>query len=155
MKISHSLDFLLYLHTIDWFSQCGAKKINRATILKEITKTKWENLVLHHREESSVILAIKHPAADREWNNLTVHFKQQVLPKLEVLWQDALKPYDLADRAILGDISFNVLNYALLKTYEPYVEIPAFYKELFAIYEQGKLPYGWKGTREMGEFLVY
>ena len=155
MNISHSPDFLSHLYTIDWFSHCGENNINREAIMKAITKTSWENLLLHHREGSSAILAKKHPTAYREWNNLTAQFKQQELPKLEVIWHDALNRYNLAERAILMDISFNVLNYALLKAYEPFVEIPPFYNELFAIYEQGKLPYGWKGTRNNGVFLIY
>lgn len=155
MSISHSPHFLSHLHTISWFSNCGENNIGKETIVKEISKTKWENLVLNHRGDATAMLSIHHPIAYKEWNNLAAHLKQHELPKLVAVWEASLKQHDLVERDILMDVSFNVLNFALLKAYEPYVEIPRFYHDLFAIYEQGKLPYGWKGTRDNGSFLVY
>lgn len=155
MTLSVPQDFLNRLHAINWFSNCAIHTIDKEKILKEISKAKWENHILNERGNFTVQLSLHHSEVYKEWNLLTKALKEKELPQLQETWRQNLVPYDLDHREIVDDLAFNLLSIAILYSYENYVEVPPFFKELFAIYEQGKLPYGIQGKGENTSILVY
>lgn len=155
MTLSVPQDFLNRLYAINWFSNCAIHTIDKEKILKEISKTKWENHILNERGNFTAQLSLHHSEVYKEWNLLTKALKEKELPQLQETWRQNLAPYDLVHHEILDDLAFNLLSIAILYSYENYVEIPAFFKELFAIYEAGKLPYGIQGKGENTSILVY
>lgn len=152
---------------LPWFSACGqscdipgtmAVK-SAAEAKKAIASSRWENLVLDHRGDFTEALCLYSirtgGGEDRQWNPLSIGFKERYLPALTERWKEALDSLGLAEKAVLDDLCFNILAIATIDAYKGILETPPFFRQLLAIYGQGHLACGWKGKKDKGSFFVY
>ena len=160
-------EFIQHLQAVPWFCRCGqasavewavsAPSINAA--LKSISAAKWENRVLE--EKNAVTLQLRrrsiqgHGREYQEWNQLVQEFKQCYMPPLIAQWTAALEPIGLHTKAVMDDLSFNMLVIAVLDAYRELVPVPEFFIRLLTLYKLGFLPCGWKGKAVDGRFIIY
>lgn len=152
------------LYSIDWFSNCGkAAAVENAEAVASLSKLKrsirsigYENAVLDRQGDFTAALCASYREEyNKWWNVLAGRFKAERLPKLLEMWENALAPLGLNEKYIINDISFNVLNIAVIDAYKEQLPTPDFFKAMLAVYRSGRLICGWTGSREKGKFLVY
>lgn len=155
------------LMELPWFSACGepvhipdvmAVK-NAKEAIKGISSARWENVFLDFRGDFTTDLCLlsirSQEKPDRQWNPLVDAFKEDHLPALEALWQRALEPLGLWEKAVIDDLRFVVVGVAVIDAYKELLETPEFFRRLLAVYRAGHLPCGWKGKKDKGCLLVY
>ena len=155
------------LTEIEWFANCGndipceygVKLKSADEAIDNITKARWQNIILDNRGDLTAQLSIRSCKGEgkeyQEWNKLVREIKESYMPDLERVWIEKLSARGLNQQEVLEDIKFNVLTLIMVDAYKGIIPVTAFWKTLLKIYETGYLPCGWKGKKVDGSFMIY
>lgn len=157
-------ELIAVLFDIDWFSNCGkditldgvSKSKTISAVKKSIQSIRYENILLgHYGEFTSDLFRSHRESYNKWWNVLVNQFKTQYTPELKKIWESKLEPLGLNETCVVEDISFNILNLAVIEAYKDQIPLPPFYQKMLSIFKSGCLVCGWKGKKDDGNFIVY
>ena len=89
------------------------------------------------------------------WNILARRFKSLHISKLAVAWEKGLIPLKLNEKYVIDDVSFNIMEIAIIGAYKEQISMPDFFRTMLAIYQSGHLVCGWTGDQANGKFIAY
>ncbi|WP_019637126.1 hypothetical protein [Paenibacillus fonticola] len=157
-------EFISRIKEINWFANCGKAprtKIsfeyirvgNWKAALEQSEGKYWELITQEADNQLSEYLLINHPNRYKEWNKYAQKGREVidnfVVPNVTNYLIDNNLPYSLLDNVrweFIGAIMEN--NYRNERQ-------PAFFMELFKVYESGNFPCGWEGRWPKGKLIVY
>lgn len=146
---------------INWFCNIGNKDIpenisicfeyvkNEKEFIKNVTSTRWENVIIDNRNDLTDIVEETDPDNIDKWNDVVSEFKQNKGNEIRQKIEEKLDAYD--KKTFITDVVIFGLIFVIVADYFEVLHKSQFFENYFSILESGHIPCGYK----KGKFLIY